>query len=271
MTVALETMRCDDVHRMVHPYLDGELLASDLVAFDAHVAGCAACRRLVDDEARFKATLRAHLRPAPAAPAELRARVLAGLDEADARGQGPAAPLYRRVMPFVAVFAAAASMVVFLSSLVQTRVGRAAIVEDAIRSHEKRLPVEVGGDAQHVTNWMQGKVAVPVRPPQLSHTRNAPAQHASLEGGRIGHLSSRDAAQLTYRVGPNNVVTVYVFDASDLPMSAPKRRVIDNHELFVDGARGYSVVFYRDRDVGYAFASDLDEDQLVALVMATFE
>src|SRR6185436_8648332 len=102
--------------------LDGELVESDVVAFDAHVSDCAACRRLLDDETRFKTTLRAHLRAVPPAPAELRARVLAGLDQADAAGEGPSPPLHRRIMPFVAVFAAAASMVVFLSSVVQTRV-----------------------------------------------------------------------------------------------------------------------------------------------------
>jgi anti-sigma factor (TIGR02949 family) len=261
-------MRCDDVQRSVHPYLDGELLEADVVAFDAHVGGCSSCRRLLDDEARFKATLRAHLRPAPAAPAELKARVLAGLDQADADGHGPEVPLYRRVMPFVAVFAAAASMVVFLSTLVQMPAARAAIVEDAIRSHEKHLPVEVGGDADHVRTWMQGKVAVPVRPPSLARPTAPAAEHASLVGGRISHLSSREAAQLTYRFGQNSV-TVYVFDATDVQMTAPKRRIVDNHELFVDGARGYSVVFYRDHDVGYAFASDLDEDKLVALVAAS--
>ena len=144
MSAALETMRCDDVQRLVHAYLDGELLEADRIGFDEHVGACAACRGIVDEEARFKATLRARLRPVPAAPAELRARVLAALDEADSRtGQGPTPPLLRRAMPFVAVFAAAASMVVFLSTVVQPRVGRAAIVEDCIRSHEKNLPVEI--------------------------------------------------------------------------------------------------------------------------------
>jgi anti-sigma factor (TIGR02949 family) len=270
VNVAFDTMRCDDVQRSVHPYLDGELIENDVVAFDAHVQGCAACRHLVEDEARFKATLRAHLRPTPAAPAELRTRVLAGLDQADAAGDGPTVPIYRRVIPFAAVFAAAASMVVFLSSVVQPRAGRTALVEDAIRSHEKHLPVEVGGDAEHVTNWMQGKVAVPVRPPQLTRQSRAGAENAALVGGRIGHLSSREAAQLTYRIGLNSV-TVYVFDPSNLQWNAPKRRIVDDHELFVDSERGYSVVFFRDRGIGYAFTSDLDEDQLVALVSATLE
>ena len=270
MTPAFDAMRCDDVQRSVHPYLDGELIENDVVAFDAHVDGCTGCRRLVDDEARFKTTLRAHLRPAPAAPAELRARVLAGLDQADTAGDGPTVPLFRRVMPFVAVFAAAASAVVFLSSIVQTHAGRVALVDDAVRAHEKHLPVEVGGDAQHVSSWMEGKVSVPVRPPQLSRVRggSSSVENAALVGGRIGHVSSRDAAQITYRLGPSSV-TVFMFDPSDLELKAPKSRIIGGHELFVDSERGYSVVFLVERGVGYAYISDLDEDQLVALAAAS--
>jgi anti-sigma factor RsiW len=200
--------------------------------------------------------------------------VLAGLDQADTVGQGPTPPLLRRVMPFVAVFAAAASAVVFLSSVVKAHPGgRVALVDDAVRAHEKHLPVEVGGDAQHVSTWMEGKIGVPVRPPALSRVRTGSSgpsgvENAALVGGRIGHVSSRDAAQITYRLGPNSV-TLFLFDPSDLELRAPKSRLIGGHELFVDSERGYSAVFGIERGVGYAFVSDLDEDQLVALAAAS--
>jgi anti-sigma factor RsiW len=269
-------MRCEDIEVFVDAYLDGELQGSDSGAFEAHVGGCAACRALVDDHAAFKATLRAQLRPPQGTPPDLRAGVLAALDRADEAGEGPLGrvlPLHRRALPFVAVFAAAAAMTVFVSGVVQTRAGRAPLVEDAIRSHEKHLPVEVAGDPAAVSGWLAGKVPVAVRPPQLSRTRSgggSGVSQASLVGARIGHLSSRDAAQLHYRVNGASV-TVYVFDASNLAMTAPRRRLVDNRELFVDGARGYSVVFYRERGVGYAFTSDLSEDQLVELVSASLE
>jgi mycothiol system anti-sigma-R factor len=260
---ALE-FRCDDVQKVVHPYLDGELDASDRTLLERHTAACAACRELVQFQASFKAQLRARLRHAPA-PSELRASVLAALDEADATGQGPSLPLHRRAMPFVAVFAAAAAFTVFLTTAVRPAAGRAPIVEDAIRAHVKNLPVEVGGSPEAVKSWMVGKVPVPVQPPRLG---GRPGQaSAALVGARIGHLSSRDAAQLSYRVGPSTV-TVYVFDASGMPMASARKRVVADRDLYVDGARGYNVVFFRDRDVGYAFASDLPEDDLVALVSA---
>ena len=140
------------------------------------------------------------------------------------------------------------------------------IVKDAIRSHEKNLPVEVAGDANHVRRWMVGKVPVSVRPPHLGLSGGGVA----LVGARIVHLQDRDAAQILYRVGQSNV-TVYVFDASGMPMNAPRKRIVDNREIFVDHARGYNVVFYRDHDVGYAFTSDLEEDLMLQLVSAALD
>jgi mycothiol system anti-sigma-R factor len=254
--------RCDDIATVVHPFLDGELLPADRVALEAHLASCTACRALVADEAAFKAQLKARLGADPA-PASLRERVLASLDQADARGQGPVVARPRRFVPIAALVAAAAAMVLFLGSFGRPSTSRAALVDDAIRAHEKNLAPEVRGDSAQVSSFMQGKVDVPVRPPRLS-----PAQ-AALVGARIGHVHGRDAAQLMYQVGASHL-TVYVFDPDGVAMNAPRRRLAAGRELYVDGARGYSVVFFRDENVGYAFASDLDEATLLDLVSASF-
>jgi anti-sigma factor RsiW len=159
--------------------------------------------------------------------------------------------------------------VVFLSSVVQMHPARAALVDDAVRAHERHLPVEVSGDAQHVSSWMQGKIAVPVRPPQLSRpvAGASHAENAALVGGRLNHVSERDAAQITYQIGPNSV-SLFMFDPSNLEMHAPKRVLVGGRELFVDSERGYSAVMFVEHGVGYAYISDLDEDQLVLLVAA---
>lgn len=256
-------MGCQDVQKVVHPYLDGEFEASDRIYLERHLATCTACREMVAFESSFKANLHARLRRQPAPPG-LRSRVLSALDRADAHGEGPVPSLARRIMPYAGLAAAAAAAVIFLGTFVQSRASESPIAEDAIRSHEKNLPVEVAGDANHVKTWMEGKVPVPVRPPRLG------GSSVALVGARIGHLKDRDAAQILYRVGQSNV-TVYVFDASGMPMSSAHRRMVDNREVFVDHARGYNVVFYRDQDVGYAFTSDLAEDQILQLVSASLD
>jgi predicted Zn-dependent protease len=44
------------------------------------------------------------------------------------------------------------------------------------------------------------------------------------------------------------------------------RQVIGNREVFFDQEHGYNVALFRDRGVGYAIASDLDQDQMMKLV-----
>jgi anti-sigma factor RsiW len=259
-------MRCADVDKLVHPYVDGELIADDNALVEVHAAGCDRCRALLSFQGGFKAHVRARLRgrtaATPAAPARLRAAVVRALDQADAAGEGPIRHPWRRLTPaFVAVFAAAAAIALFVGAGPSR--AESPIVAEAIRGHEKNLPVEVGGhDDELIRSWMQGKVPVPVRPPKL----RAPA--ASLVGARVYHLRNRDVGQLVYRAGTSQV-TVYVFDPSGWELSGPTKRTVGGHEVYLAEQRGYTVALYRDRGVGYAFASDLAREEMLRLVAAS--
>jgi anti-sigma factor RsiW len=257
---------CADIERLLHPYVDGELVAEDNDVVERHAAGCERCRALLSFHAGFKAQVRARLRARPGAPVEeparLRGAVLAALDRADAAGEGPVRRPWVRLAPaFAAVFVAAAATALFIG--IGSSRAESPIVAEAIRGHEKNLPVEVGGaDAEVVRSWMQGKVPVPVRPPQLR------SPTASLVGGRVYHLRNRDVGQLVYRVRDSQV-TVYVFDPSGWELSGPTRQTVGRHEVFLSEKRGYTVAMYRDRGVGYAFASDLARDEVLRLVAAS--
>lgn len=268
-------MRCADVENLVHPYVDGELQADDNALLERHAGECQHCKQVVSFHAGFKADVRARLKgarapaDAPEAPDRLRLSVLAALDKADARGEGPVPRPWRRFAPAAAaVFAAAAGITFFLApSLHLASPAESPIVAEAIRAHEKNLPVEVDSpDAEVVGSWMRGKVEVPVRPPHLVALDSRTP--ASLVGGRVYHLRSRDVGQLTYRVGGSQV-TVYVFDPSGLDLTARTVRRVGAHEVYITEERGYSVVLYRDRGVGYAFTSDLRENELLRLVEAS--
>jgi anti-sigma factor RsiW len=192
--------------------------------------------------------------------------VLAALDHADDRGEGPVPTLWKRVTPFGGALVASAAMLVLFGTVVKSRAD-SPIVKDAIRGYEKPLPVEVGCCEDQVRSWMVGKVAVPVRPP-IRRAAVQAAQAVQLVGARIGHVRGEDAAELVYQVGDSRL-TVYVFDPSGIPMEAPQMRVIDHRQVYLDGERGYNVAFYRDRGVGYAFASDLDQDSMLQIVSAS--
>jgi mycothiol system anti-sigma-R factor len=273
---ALEGLRCEDVAELGPLYVDGELEGDERAAIDRHAGACATCAEHLAEQASWKTFMRQQA-TTPAAPEALRQRVLHALDEADARGLGPRPPVWRRLMPAVALVGVAAAAVVFLSGLSTarngapaTRVG-AAMVADAVKAHERNLPVEVGGDPAHVERWMRGKVSVPVQPPRLSQPRQglAGAAQANLVGGRLSHLSDREAAQLTYRAGDHQV-SLYVFDASklalldegDLTLTV---RVVNGHTVHVSESRGYRVVIGARGGVGYALASAMPEGELLAL------
>jgi anti-sigma factor (TIGR02949 family) len=253
-------MRCADVEKLVQPFVDGEVDGPERADLERHIASCVACSQQVAFQESFKAGLRSRLR-VPAPPPELRARVLDALDRADALGQGPARPA-RRLWPFALVPATAAAAALVVLLLFSGHVAEAdpSVVDLAIRGHEKNLPVEIVGDEEAVRVWMNGKVPVPVRPPHMAQ--------ASLVGARVGHIASRDAAQIVYRVGRSHV-TVYVFDPAGMVMTAPRYRVVDGRRYFVGGARGYNVVLVADHGVGYVFTSDLDGEAMLQLASAS--
>lgn len=257
-------MSCEDIQLYVDSFVDGEFAAPERVEFETHLVGCAACRRLVQEQAGLKSSLRALLR-APAAPRPLRERLEAALEKADAeappRAPGVGAPLWARLrglaVPIVAVCLP-------LLMLIGQRVhrGDAPFIEDSIVKHQRNLPLEITGGREAVLPWFDGKVPFAVRAPQLE-----PA--ASLRGGRLVSLGNREAAYLSYERGGRKI-SVFVFDPGDLRpglgMATPRREIIGTHEIYLEAAHGYNVAVFRDRGLGYAITGTLDEPEMLRLI-----
>lgn len=109
-----------DHRQYIEQYLsadvDGELSAAERQAVAAHLANCADCRQLQDDERAFKALLQQRIPMVPAPP-ELRRRIIAALDsetapERAARRTGRTGR--RRWMGAMGALAAAAVLAVVL-------------------------------------------------------------------------------------------------------------------------------------------------------------
>ena len=254
---------CADVQKFVHPYLDGEFEDADRVELEHHLSTCATCRQAVAFEQSFKAALKTRLRR-PVAPAALRGRVLEALDRADAEGNGPVPSLWRRLAPATAIAAAAAAAAFFLWPGASSHPPPGlALVEDAVKTHVKYLPVEVAGNEDQVRDFLRGRVDVPVRPPRLP-------MNAVLVGARIGRLGASDAALLRYRVG-STLLTVLVFDPSVLHgFDGGRHRRVRDHEVYTGTSRGFSTAFYEQAGLGYGVISDLDQNAMLDLVSASF-
>ncbi|HEY3358919.1 MAG TPA: zf-HC2 domain-containing protein [Polyangia bacterium] len=250
-------MLCAEVDKFIPAYVDGEFAEEDRVEFERHLAECARCREVARFEARFKASLRAHLRR-PALPLGLRERITAQIEAAPVPGSRLRRFFYRSVL-----VAAAAPVLVALLFTGQAQT--LPVVQESIHRHQRNLPLDVvGPDRQRVSTWFRDKVDFPVRPPGLRLVG------ADLLGGRVTNVRERQAALLQYNVRGRKV-SVLVFEPGDLSLEAPRVRRIGNRTIYFDHQGLTNVAVFRDGPVGYAVTSDLPETEMVQVVSAALE
>lgn len=246
-----EALRCAGISRFVDTYLDGEFAETDRAEFEAHLGDCESCRGKVRVQAEWKQAIK-EAAPREQAPAALRNRVARSI----ARESKPM--LSWRAWAVRAMPAAAA--VGLLATFMISKVQWSPVAADLVAKHQKTTPIEVSGGPDQVRKWYADKVDFPVRVPQLC--RQAAC---SLRGARLSSVGDKPAAYLVYDINGDKV-SVFIFDATDLPIETRRRQVIGNREVYFDQEHGYNVALFRDRGVGYAIASDLDQDQMMKLV-----
>ena len=256
-------MRCEEIERELSCYIDGELAPPEHREIDNHLGECAGCRSHVESVRVIKQALRQKL-PSQAPPALL-GRVRGALDRLDGEGGWrarwasafrPLGSLGRSSVGILVPVAAALALVLAYVETVEP------LITDTVVRHQRNLPLEVTGGPETVQSWFDGKV--PFAVPTLKLGPNA-----SLRGGRLSHLGSRDAALLQYdRQG--QMVSVFVFDAQGMPLPlrlrAPERRVIGNREVYFDGASGYHVAVFRNRGLGYAITGSGNQSDFIQMI-----
>jgi anti-sigma factor RsiW len=255
-------MDCTELERSIDAYLDGEFDARERTEVDAHLARCERCRSLADAQARIRGAIRARLRDAMAppgqagrAPAALRTRI----EDALVRRRRP---LWRRALtplPIATMVACAAGALLVLA----TRGGDDALVEEAVRSHHRGLPLEVvaasAGEGS-IPGWFAGKLDFNPAPPRFH------ADGVHVLGARLSHLRELPAAYIRYGL-PRGQAGLFIVDD-------PRRRFGDSGREVAIGpnvvrlvnARGYNVAVWRENEIVYSLVSDLDETVLFDLV-----
>jgi anti-sigma factor RsiW len=255
-------MDCSELERCVDAYLDGEFDSRERGEAEVHVAGCDRCRGLVEAQGRVRAALRAKLReamasPAPAgcAPPALRARI----EDALARTRRP---LWRRVLrpvPLAAVAACAAGALVVFA----THAPDDGLVEDAVRSHHRGLPLEVMAASVgegSIPAWFAGKLDFNPAPPRF-HSAGV-----HVLGARLSHLRELPAAYIRYEL-PRGQAGLFIVDDPGGRFGGPGREVrVGPQAIRVVNARGYNVAVWRENEIVYSLVSDLDETALFELV-----
>jgi len=232
-------MNCIDVERVLDPYVDQELEPDAAGPIRDHLAGCAPCRRHVDE----RETLGRLVRSAPFYPASdaLRARVSAQLARsASIRG--------------FASWAAAAALVLSagtgIAMMRSAAVRDAAMVDEVVGSHVRSLMADhlfdVQSSDQHtVKPWFLGRLDF--SPPVV----DLAAAGYPLAGGRLDYLGGRPVAALVYQHN-KHVINLLVAPERGETFSAVSRRSV----------RGFHVRHWVRDGMAFWAVSDLNEVEI---------
>lgn len=260
-------IRCKDIESLVQTYLDDELAQEDARDVERHIETCEGCRRRTVAEARFQAFLRKELAPCRA-PESLRERVAHALDQEEWRMRRTRRAPGRWVLPGSAAVAAAAALLLFVTSLVPPLDSdQPRVADDAVLQHMQRSPIEVQGAA--VSPWMRRNYSGQVQMPRFEGVRT------TVRGARRSQLRGRDAVQVYYDVligQRRHEVSLHLFHAGDIdfergfPNSRPY--LVDGRVVWAGEVRGYAVVAHRDASgTGYLFTSaDMRGEHLLEMV-----
>jgi anti-sigma factor RsiW len=254
------TMNCAEADTFLHAYVDGELTGADRQAYETHLRACEQCTQASRFQARFKAAVRGHL-PRPALPVGLRRRIESAL---------AAAPSPRRRWPWqthpraFTVAAAAAAAVILLSTNGQ-RASRSPVIEQALASFHRDLPLEVLSDScSKVSDWFRGKVDFTLQPAAMPGGTRC-------QGGRLVNVLDRLGAYVVYQAPAGHRLGVMVVPSDSAPLAGAHQRVLHGRHVFVDSQRGVSTVTLREPSgLDYVFTGDLGEDALASWVETAY-
>ncbi len=260
----IAAMDCSEIERSIDAYLDREFDDRERAEADAHLAECPRCRALAERQGLLRDGIRAKLREAMAppanagrAPAELRARI----EDALAQRRRPR---WRRALapiPVATMAACAAGALVVLA----THGVDDALVEEAVRSHHRALPLEVTaasvGEGM-LPDWFTDKLDFHPSLPRF----NVDGVHVL--GARLSHLREWPAAYFRYQL-PRGHAGLFIVDDPGRRFAAAGREVrLGPKVIRLVAAKGYNVAVWRDEEIVYSLVSDLDEVALYELVRA---
>jgi anti-sigma factor RsiW len=281
-------MSCRQVAVSIDTFLDGELPPEQTIDVEQHLAGCDACMERV----RFENALRTSLRRAvtgdglmsPGFEARLSGALRAERERIlEAVPSAPKQNRFRRaaVLPLLLAAATTFSFVAWLngrlhdgarqhSEMAMSDVPRLQIatetpeqVLDELVSYHA-APPEPQITEPTLVPGLEPEVGVPVRLPALKQ------YGASWVGGGVVPMKNQHAALFRYRL-ENHPVTVYVYNAGRVPLRGVlEPRVVHNQPVHVGERRGYSIAAVERHGVGYAVATDLNNDESAELVSTIY-
>jgi anti-sigma factor RsiW len=232
-------------------FIDGQISGPESEAVEAHIAGCAECQAFCADAAALSDAIRA-LAPRHAAPAHLRRRVEAMLDEEEARRastllRSASRPTFwRGALSGAAVTALAAG----LATVAILPPSASTLVDQVTAAHTRALmsgrEIEVVSTDHHtVKPWFAGRLAL--SPPVADFA----AQGYKLVGGRVDKVAGAPAAVVVYRHGKHEIdLFAWAARGGSLPAAGL--------------SHGYHTIFWKNQDLDFAAVSDTAPAELAS-------
>ncbi len=272
---------CRETRALLIDHAAGRLDRAARARVEAHLEGCASCRDSSAVETALEDALDRRL-PRYQAPAALKQALEARFLVAPSADGAPAparlvalapptvprviGPRPRRWIAPLLSAGAAAALTALLATNLAPRAPRpdgGALVAEALSDHMRvvasthPLDVESGGIHQ-VKPWFTGRIDFAPRV-AFSGDTDFP-----LVGGSIGYVFDRKAAVLVFK-RRLHTITLLVFPPDGLAWPAQAPVTVGRLAAVAQSRHGFSVLLWRDGDLGYALVSDVARGELETL------
>ncbi len=245
-------MNCHEFEASLHPYVDGELMAGETFAADAHVAECWRCADLARRERQFRQLLRRQ--PREAAPAQLRARIVSGIRRERRR------LVLRPWLTVPALTVVAAAIVVAM--LIPVWREPSPLIVDLVDKHIAYAQIErpaelASADPAEIETWFRQRTGLQVTVPDYSPSG------IRLVGARLAEAREQKAAYLLYEKG-RTLLSVFMLPIPESDAALPGTRVSYRGRAYITyEQKGYRTVSWSDGHVVFGLVSMLDYEALL--------
>jgi anti-sigma factor RsiW len=235
-------MACEQWSAKLDTYVDGELSAEEMRAFDMHVRGCTSCAADALARIQLKGMVRTAGKSFTPSP-DFRALILSRKQKRK--------PLFAWAMASIAAVVLIAASISFIG---QQRAHRSQLFSELADLHVAALaspnPVDVVSSDRHtVKPWFEGKIPFSFNLPELQNS------DVSLVGGRISYLEGAPGAQLIYRIRKHQL-SVFIFQDRDVRPLGGSR---------IGQQVGFSQETWSDRGLRYFVVSDTGPNDIAHL------
>ena len=245
-------MICQEAHRLIHPYLDGELDLVRSLEIEAHLNDCQTCAQAYNElRSLHSAVSDTALRFEP--PAALRNRVRSAVrDESEVTNRSSRLS-WRWMIPAVS-FAVLVIVALSLLALLRRPSTSDLVAQEVVSSHvrslmEKHLTDVPSSDQHTVKPWFDGRLdfSPPVKDLALAGF--------SLVGGRLDYIGNRAVAALVYQ-HRQHYINVFVWPSTGAS-DASERALV---------RQGYNLINWTNAGMNHWAISDLNLAELQQFV-----